>query len=358
MGALPERAGNRKPPSIAYASFSPAFGYSKEDETYVGGQFWDGRALNLIEQAKAPFLNPLEMNNKDAAEVVEKVLRAKYRPLLDRALEREKSSPDTAGLFDFIARALAAYESSSEVNSFSSKYDAYLAGQARLTPQEQQGLELFANKANCTACHPHEPDREGNPPLFTDFTYDNVGAPRNPQNPFYHMAADVNPEGVKYRDLGLGGSLQQEEQWGKVKVPTLRNIGRKPHPGFAKAYLHNGVFKSLKEVVHFYNARDASPEEFGSPDVSENVNRDELGDLQLTDEEENALVAFLETLSDGYWIPSGTPSQPVPGPVAETGNDAPPVAMDHFQGASEVARYLRFRSHRLHAAEPSGSLRR
>jgi len=359
VGAVPSRSGNRKPPSVAYASFSPVFSYSKADETYVGGQFWDGRAINLVEQAKAPFLNPLEMNNKDAAEVVGKVLRSSYRPLFNQAAGPGMASQDTEAIFDFIARALAAYESSREVNSFSSKYDAYLAGRAKLTPLEQQGLDLFINKANCTACHPHDPDSDGNPPLFTDFTYDNVGAPRNPRNPYYRMSRDVNPEGEQFRDLGLGGSLQKPEEWGKVKVPTLRNIGRRPAPEFVKSYLHNGVFKSLKEVVHFYNTRDVPPGEFGDPDVVENVNREELGNLKLTDAEENALVAFLETLSDGYFDPET--GNLIPGPIADSGNgtaspgkggDVGIVNGDHFRGAAEVARYLRFRSRVLQATRP------
>jgi len=341
-GAIPSRAGNRKPPSVAYACFSPSFSYDSDDETYVGGQFWDGRALNLVEQAKAPFLNPLEMNNSNAAEVVHKVLKSSYQHLFRQVFRGQAESQDADVLFDLIARALAAYESSSEVNPFSSKYDAYLAGKVTLSAQEQQGLDLFANKANCTACHPHEPDSEGHPPLFTDFTYDNIGAPANPRNPFYKMTADVNPDGERYRDLGLGSALHDQEQWGKVKVPTLRNIARKPHAEFSKAYLHNGVFKSIREVVHFYNARDVIPNEFRPPDVEENVNRDELGDLQLTEDEEVALVAFLETLSDGYDIPS--PGDSGSSPVAETGSDpSPAVSSDRFRAASEIARYLRFR---------------
>jgi len=341
-GAVSSRAGNRKPPSVAYACFSPSFSYDSEEETYVGGQFWDGRALNLIEQAKAPFLNPLEMNNSNATEVVNKVLKSSYQHLFRQVFRKQAESSDADVLFELIARALAAYESSSEVNSFSSKYDAYLAGKVELTAQEQQGLDLFANKANCTACHPHEPDSEGHPPLFTDFTYDNIGAPANPENPFYKMAADVNPDGARYRDLGLGNALHNQAQWGKVKVPTLRNIARKPAPGFSKAYLHNGVFKSIQEVVHFYNARDVTPHEFGPPDVLENVNRDELGDLQLTANEELALVAFLQTLSDGYHIPS--PGDPGHSPVAENGNSPLPATnSSHFRAASDIARYLRFR---------------
>lgn len=89
---------------------------------------------------------------------------------------------------------------------------------------------------------------------------------------------------------------------GKHKVPTLRNVGKKPGKGFTKAYLHNGVFKSLKEVVHFYNTRDIKDANWPNAEVNANINKDELGNLGLTEVEENAIVAFMETLSDGYVI--------------------------------------------------------
>lgn len=305
-GAVKGKFGNRKPPSVAYTSFSPRPTYDKEDHTYVGGQFWDGRAADLIEQAQGPFLNPLEMNNKDAWDVVQKVRDADYRDLFeevygDSALEVGPKSAEIA--FHRMARAIAAYEASTEVNAFSSKYDAYLAGKARLSAAERRGLELFEGKANCSSCHPNRPGDDGSPPLFTDYTYDNVGAPRNTHNPFYRMAAEVNSDGKQYKDLGIGGLLKRPQHDGKVKVPTLRNVAKKPNDRFVKAYLHNGTFKSLEDVVHFYNVRDVNPEDFDPPDVKDNVNRDELGNLGLTEDEEADLVAFLETLSDGHAEP-------------------------------------------------------
>lgn len=312
-GAASGKFGNRKPPSVAYASFSPKPTYNKEDETYVGGQFWDGRADDLVAQAQGPLLNPLEMNNKDAWEVAQKIQQAEYRELFeeiygDNALN---VGPKTAEIaLHRVARAIAAYEASSEVNAFSSKYDAFLAGRARFSAAEFRGLKLFEGKANCSACHPNRPGEDGSPPLFTDFTYDNVGAPRNRQNPFYRMASSVNPEGRQYRDLGIGGDRKEADHEGKFKVPTLRNVARKPDSGFVKAYLHNGAFKSLEDVVHFYNVRDARPDEFDPPDVEQNVNRDELGNLGLTEDDEADLVAFLETLSDGYRGRQGSETSP------------------------------------------------
>jgi cytochrome c peroxidase len=115
-----------------------------------------------------------------------------------------------------------------------------------------------------------------------------------------------NPDGADFVDLGLGGFLMSagyppevyEPEFGKQKVPTLRNVDLRPSPDFVKAYTHNGVFKSLEDVVHFYNTRDVL--EWPPPEVPENVNSDELGDLGLTPEEEAAVVAFLKTLSDGF----------------------------------------------------------
>ncbi len=349
-GALKGRFGNRKPPSAAYASYSPARTYDDKDETYVGGQFWDGRGADLVEQAKGPFLNPLEMNNASAWVVVQKVQKAAYRPLLEQLFGKEVLNVDERGAdkaFHKIAQAIAAYESSREVNAFSSKYDAYLANRAALTPAETRGLALFAGKANCTACHPHQKGDDGSPPLFTDFTYDNVGTPRNTVNPFFQQAAEFNPDGAKFRDLGIGAIVKQPEHHGKVKVPTLRNVAKKPDPQFVKAFLHNGVFKDLKEVVHFYNVRDVTPDAFGPPDVQENVNKDELGRLGLTDAEENDIVAFLETLSDGFSTPTAPP-KPLP----------PQVSGGTFPAARDVLRVDRLIRHRTATLQRDDTIRR
>jgi cytochrome c peroxidase len=102
------------------------------------------------------------------------------------------------------------------------------------------------------------------------------------------------------------------ENIGKHKVPTLRNIDKRPHPDFVKSYGHNGYFKDLKQIVHFYNTRDTLGICWGAdgeiegetcwppPEVTLNVNLDELGDLKLTEAEEDAIVAFLKTLTDGH----------------------------------------------------------
>jgi cytochrome c peroxidase len=308
-GAVSGRFGNRKPPAAAYAGDSPNL--HQEDGTWVGGMFWDGRATGdtlgdpLAEQALGPFLNPLEQANPNAQAVVDKVLASSYK---DRFLE---VCTDASAYYECIGRSIAAYERSKEVSAFTSKYDLWLKGKAKLTGQESRGLELFQGKAKCSGCHV--------PPLFTDFTYDNLGVPRNPKNPFY-KELDVNPLGADWVDLGLGGYLKAadyeptvyEPEIGKMKVPTLRNVDKRPNNHFVKAYAHNGYFKSLEEIVHFYNTRDVLPvcdaksiklaglKCWPAPEYADTVNHTELGDLGLTRGEENALVAFLKTLSDGY----------------------------------------------------------
>jgi cytochrome c peroxidase len=296
-GAVPGRFGNRKPPAAAYAGDSPVLYF--DGDTWVGGMFWDGRATGwtlgdpLAEQALGPFLNPLEQNNPSAQAVIDKVLVSSYQNLFLQVCT------DTASYYECIGRSIAAFERSDEVSPFTSKYDYWLIGKARLTGQELWGLELFNGKAQCAQCHVA--------PLFTDFTYDNLGVPRNPLNPFYNEL-DWNPAGEGWVDVGLGGFLQaagyNETVWGpemgKQKVPTLRNVDLRPAKKFVKAYAHNGYFKSLDEIVHFYNTRDVPGMGWPEPEVAENVNTTELGNLGLTKGEELALVAFLKALSDGY----------------------------------------------------------
>ena len=299
-GAVHTRFGNRKPPTSAYASFSPPLTYDSVEDMYFGGQFWDGRADDLIAQAKGPFLNPLEQNNPNARFVCVRVSLSSYAGLF-----REVYGPgsldfvhDVEGTYDRIARAIAKYEASQESEQFTSKYDYVLQGMAALTPEEQWGLDLFNGEGNCAACHPSTPGPYSGNALFTDYTYDNLGIPRNPQNPFYAMPRKWNPMGSDWVDLGLYFTTGRDQDKGKSKVPTLRNVDKRPYPGFVKAYGHNGYFKSLEEIVHFYNTRDVEP--WPAPEFAGNINSDELGDLGLTNDEEDAIVAFMKTLTDGY----------------------------------------------------------
>jgi cytochrome c peroxidase len=332
FGSVRSRFGNRKPPSVAYATRSPELHYDVTDSVWVGGGFWDGRATGrrlhnaAAEQALQPLVNPDEQALPDVACVVYRVTHGDYAATANSILGDKVGairfpadadalcsqegatlplSPEdrarVADAFDLIGRAIAEFEDSPAVNQFSSKYDAYLAGRATLTPEERRGLTVYEKKGKCAACHPNN----GENALFTDFTYDNIGTPANPRNP----ALLKDPA---YQDVGLGPIVGDSTLRGAQKVPTLRNVDRRPAPGAPKAYMHNGVFKSLEEVVHFYNTRDVLPacesvrkprigmNCWPAPEVAENVNTDELGNLKLTPKEERALVAYLRTLTDGY----------------------------------------------------------
>jgi cytochrome c peroxidase len=252
-GVLTSLKGNRNAPAIMYASFTPAFHFSPPEGLFIGGQFLDGRAATLKDQAKGPFLNPLEMANPDAAAVVEKARQAEYAGLFEQVYG-PGALDDIEQAYDNLADAIAAFERTGRFRPFTSKYDYFLAGKAKLTPKEKRGRFIFedGDKGNCAACHPSRTDN-GAKPLFTDFTYDNLGVPKNPDNPFYALPADLNPAGKGFVDRGLGGSLKKAAEYGKFKVPTLRNIE------ITAPYMHNGYFKTLRGVVEFYNSRDTRP---------------------------------------------------------------------------------------------------
>jgi len=341
-GAVPQRFGNRKPPSSGYATLSPVFDYDPGENLFFGGNFWDGRAtgwtLNspAAEQALGPFLNPVEQNVPSKLAVLQQIDASKYAGLWEEAWGDQIDFTQIDEEYDRVGLAVAAFEGSMEVNQFTSKYDYVQLGQATFTPLEAAGLVLFEGKGQCAACHV--------PPDFTDYTFDNLGIPKNPDNPFYRMdevfinGDPINPLGEAWIDHGLGDFLRglaADDSWrtlpnvpaemlaltaddltnmaplndGKHKVPTLRNVDKRPGNGFTKAYGHNGYFKSLEEITHFYNTRDVVGAGWkGVPwpaaEVAANVNSDELGNLGLTAAEEAAIVAFMKTLSDGYVPPT------------------------------------------------------
>lgn len=232
-----------------------------------------------------------------------------------------------------MAQSISGYEASAEVTSFTSKYDAVLAKKAQFTPQEQQGYDLFRGKGQCNTCH-----RDGGPgedPLFTDFTASNIGTPANPRLPYYRenrpdtFGYIANPEGPSFVDGGVGSFLSKghllsqpsavDARWlkfapdnqARIQVPTLRNVDKRPSPEFVKAYGHNGYFTSLRQIVHFYNTRDVlpscGPNDAGegttcwpAPESTANMNTSRVGRLGLSEAEEDSLVVFMQTLSDGW----------------------------------------------------------
>ncbi len=367
-----ETFGTLKPPSSAYASFSPNFNCSGEggnvnEAPFIceGGNFWDGRAegnevadLNILgggldrytkylgaiaDQAHAsPFTNPVEQAVVNITEVCEMIKSAPYAPLYEMAYDNapiDCSANEVETTFGRIALALSAYQASDEVNAFDSKRDRALAEDFTFpldgfTDQENLGHALFHTTnlnnntsgprgANCSGCHSNkEPESNGEAPdeLFTNMQYQTIGTPRNIKIP-------DNPE----PNIGLGrletivGIPVNGAMNGFHKTPTMRNVDKRPirTNEFVKAYGHNGWFKSLESIVHFYNTRDAKPvcddpvasekkalrkncwppAEFPDTIVPNGV----MGNLNLTAEEEAAIVAYLKTLSD---IP--TPKKPKP----------------------------------------------
>jgi cytochrome c peroxidase len=325
-GAFKGRFGNRKPNSAAYSTFAPVFHAVVEDGDilFVGGKFWDGRATGYLlgnpaaDQAQGPFLNPVEHNIPDAKTLISKILKSNYVGLFNKAgeeiwgIKNIAGSEDVNFQFGVVGLAIAAFESSEKVSPFTSKFDYYLKGKAELTELEKRGFDLFNGKGMCSECHPGSVGEDGTPPLFTDFTFDNLGFPANPDNPWYSMDPGINPEGAGWSDEGLKDLLETlpqyamyaDENAGKHQVPTLRNVDKRPFDEFVKAYGHNGYFKTLEDVVHFYNTRDVILSDAGTkwpePEIRRNMNTTELGNLGLTADEEAAIVAFLKTLSDGY----------------------------------------------------------
>jgi cytochrome c peroxidase len=384
-GAVPQRAGNRKPPAASYATLSPVFDFDPGEGLFIGGNFWDGRATGehlgnpAADQALGPFLNPVEQNNPSKMVVVQKVAESKYAWLWEEAWGEPISYANPADVetnYDRIGLAIKEYEASREVNAFTSKFDMFwenvnTAGMdvrdinmanwsdysgLGLNKNELEGLALFndEDKGKCSLCHVMDPaiDEYGNmlPPVFTDFTYDNLGVPKNPENPFYDMdevylddGTPINPMGADWIDPGLGGFLayhpnpawqaMAEENYGKHKVPSLRNVDKRPSEEFPKAYTHNGVFKSLLQVVHFYNTRDV--EDWPPPEVAETVNTEELGDLGLSKREERLIVAFMQTLSDGY---TGEPGEKPESDVASVaGLAAPTISPNPFNPITTIS---------------------
>ena len=291
-GSIAGQFGERNAPTSAYAMFSPSFALISDPERgsiYAGGQFLDGRRNTLEEQAKDPFLNPVEMANADKQAVVNKVRNGPYADKFT-SVYGSNVFDYTETAYDKIAQAIAAFERSDEMNPFNSKFDCYLqdATQFPLSTLEQAGLDVFDTTGKCSACHTLDPNPVSGKVLFTNFQYFNIGVPSNPNNPA--NVADAN-----FVDLGLGGRLSGSAENGKFKTPTLRNVE------VTAPYMHNGVFDTLEEVVEFYNIEEkqfATP----PPEVINDINADVdfLGLIEPDDV--NALVTFMKTLTDGSGV--------------------------------------------------------
>ncbi|MFM0248778.1 cytochrome-c peroxidase [Paraburkholderia sediminicola] len=347
-GAHMNQAGYRPPPSLAYlyrqAPFSigpdqgdtdvpvdmtqlasQAAGVQRAQKTALaapaapamvpqGGLFWDGRADTLQIQAIGPLMNPVEMANATEADVAHKLLQTKYldqfKQIFGGGIVNNPSLLISEAMF-----AVGRYQTEDQsFHAFTSKYDYWLEGKARLTHAELHGLQLFndKDKANCAGCHLSQPSKDGLPPVFTDTQFEALGVPRNPAIP-----ANKDP---KFFDMGVCGpfrdDMTKETQYcGMFLTPTLRNVAER------KVFFHNGVYHDLKQVMDFYNLRNTAPEKIYPRDASGKVQKyndlpaqyhanidvadapfdRKFGDQPaMTDQDIQDIIAFMKTLSDGY----------------------------------------------------------
>lgn len=337
LGGADSRApGLRAVPSLKYLQAVPQFTehfFESEDEADesidngpTGGLTWDGRVDSGQAQARIPLLSPFEMANGDAREVVSRALDAGYGPAL-AAIYGSGLLADRPAVFKALLKAFEVYEQDWRTfYPYSSKYDAYLAGKATLSREEARGLELFEDpaKGNCASCHISERAADGTPPQFTDYGMIALGVPRNLEIP-----ANRNPA---YFDLGLCGPLRTDfagraDYCGRFRTPSLRNVATR------RSFFHNGVFHKLRDAVAFYASRDTDPGRWyprradGSiakyddlpAGYQANVNVDapfggKPGDKPvLSDDEIDAIVAFLGTLTDGWGPATGDGAEQAPG---------------------------------------------
>jgi len=309
--------GLRASQSARYLASNGSFHFDEEG-TPTGGFFWDGRADSLVAQAAGPLLGAREMANPDKAAVVQRIANASWAAEFKRLYGSDVFN-DIDLAFERLGLALQAFQRQRVgFNEFTSKYDAVLRGTTILNEQEARGLALFNDpqKGNCASCHPSSKSQDGSHPLFTDFTYDNLGVPRNSE-----IRANDDPE---YFDLGLCARtnakghqdlIDRTDLCGAFKVPSLRNIELR------RTFFHNGYFKSLRDVVTFYVQRDTNPEKWypRNPDgtirkfndlprqyqANVNVteapyNRQPGEPPALNDSEIDDVLAFLKTLTDGW----------------------------------------------------------
>jgi cytochrome c peroxidase len=328
-GAVPGRFGDRKPPTAAYATLTPRFSGGNNP---TGGLFWDGRATGVEtgtaagDQALGPFLNPNEQALPDKACVIFLIQQSAYSVQFQAVyggativfpagtaeicgnaalavgehvpLDGTQRAAVNAAYLN-VGRAIAAFEGT--LNVFDSKLD-----RRQLNAQEQQGQKLFGAKGKCAQCH----TAKGSQPVFTDFAFHNLGVPKNPNNPVYGWGTPAT-----LFDPGLGGFTERSAHLGKFRTPTVRNVDL----GFNRTFMHNGALVSLKQVVDFYNTRDALPRctdeailrdpatwgSFGTgkcwpaPEFAGTMDSKQMGKLGLTEAEVDAIVAFMKALTDG-----------------------------------------------------------
>jgi cytochrome c peroxidase len=407
-GTVHFRAGKRTAQRYTYSPSFPVLHYNTTQAAFFGGNFWDARATGYklqsadAEQSQHPPVDTQEMGMPDTACIAYRISQSTYVSLFEAVWGDSfdftwpsdtasicatpggaavfgtnvtpiplspKDRTQANNVYDHWGQSISFLERSDDISPFTSKFDAFLAGNYTLTSKEMAGYNLFRGKANCNSCHldgrstaPTPPPPEGTAPdsmdtgaaastapLFTCWGYANIGLPKNPRDAFYYQTTPDsfgftgNPAGFTYTDFGLGTFLRSgfgsapnpNSNWtkfaatsdGQMQTSTARDVAlappqcpttEAPGPYFQKEFFHNGYIKSLKQLVHFYNTRDVYPMAVESgecpagtvekvtcwpaPEVPQNQDMT-IGSLGLTDAEEDEIVAFLETLSDGYTKP-------------------------------------------------------
>ena len=289
--------GGRSAPPAAYAAFAPTFRYDIKTKQYIGGQFWDGRAKDLQEQAGGPPLNPLEMQMPNKESVKKRIQESSTYIKSFKQLYGNNIFDDNDKFYSAMSNAIATFEGSRFFSPFDSKYDRYLKGEYELSAQEELGMSLFFsnNNTNCSTCHALHP--EGHPQeTFSNYQFHNIGVPTNN----FLRKTSIAKRNVIDRGLLDNPAVDSVEHDGKFKVPTLRNVA------ITAPYMHNGVFKDLKTVMAFYdkynnpkrvnNPQTGKP--WDEPEVEKTINRKDLKARKLSDQKIDAIIAFLNILTD------------------------------------------------------------
>ncbi|MDD2896151.1 MAG: cytochrome c peroxidase [Aliarcobacter sp.] len=295
MGDDNKSIGDREAPTTSYAKFSPNFHFDEKKQKFIGGQFWDGRAATLEEQAGGPPLNPAEMGMTNKKEVINRIKENELYVNSFKTLFGNDILENDEKAYGALTQAIAVFERTDEFSPFDSKYDRYLKGEYDLTPLEDLGKSIFFSNNNnsCASCHVLKGEDEKGE-TFTNYEFHNIGTPENKT-----LRAK---NGVKDLDKGLlnNPAVKDEKQMGKYKVPTLRNVA------VTAPYMHNGVFSDLKTVIEFYDKynnkeRTINPETkkvWDEPEVKDTISIKELKAKELSYRKIEAIVAFLKLLTD------------------------------------------------------------
>ncbi len=292
--------GDRNAPTASYASITPPFSLGK-DGKYRGGQFHDGRASSLADQAAGPPLNPIEMGMATKADVVARIEENDDYVQAFKTHFGDDIFADADKAYGAMAESIAEFEKTEFFAPFDSKYDRYLKGEYKMTKAEQLGMTLFFSNqfTNCNRCHQLKKFPESEGETFANYEYHNIGVPVNAK------VRALNGLGEGHVDDGLlaNPDVTDENQRGKFKTITLRNVA------VTGPYMHNGVFQDLETVVRFYNKYNSKApqsqinpetgEPWGPPEVTETISLEDLQVGDALDEKRiKALVAFMKTLTD------------------------------------------------------------